>query len=244
MIVGEIHDPKRGWLYQLKCDSQASDRCKHIWLRPRAQAIAAMSHHICKACHNWRIAQSGGRAGGLIAGRKAVTTGQIKQFIAAGLAAPRSEAAKAHMRQTWHRIGTEAAQTGQLAKARELAHTPEAQTKSWQTRKQRGTLKTSAPERAFVEQLRVWFGAVESHRYVDGFWTDAYIPCINTYVQFDGEYYHGLDRPFDQLNESQRAKFDRDRRADAHFLERGLKLIRVTDREYRELPLDEIRRRF
>jgi hypothetical protein len=107
-----------------------------------------------------------------------------------------------------------------------------------------GTESTSAPERAFVEQLRVWFGAVESHRYVDGFWTDAYIPCINTYVQFDGEYYHGLDRPFDQLNESQRAKFDRDRRADAHFLERGLKLIRVTDREYRELPLDEIRRRF
>ena len=191
------------------------------------------------------MATRGGKRGGLVSGRRAVETGQIKRFIAAGIsAAQASPKFQEAIKKNGRINGDRAVQSGQLAEARKLAHTPEATKKGWEARKRNGTLRTSRPERQFVELLREWFGDVQANPYVDGFWLDAYVPSIDTYVQFDGEYYHGLDVSYDRLTASQRSKYDRDRRADTHFLQKGARLIRVTDREFREMSTQEIRARF
>lgn len=70
---------------------------------------------------------------------------------------------------------------------------------------------------------------------------DFYIPEIDTYVQFDGAYWHGLDRPIDQIKNSASkrdqsiyAKWLLDREQDAWFSENRKCLIRITDVEFRK----------
>lgn len=58
-----------------------------------------------------------------------------------------------------------------------------------------------------------------------------FIPSINTYVEVDGSYWHGLDKPYEQLGVDQRKKFDNDRRLDEHCNQCGIRLVRITDSE-------------
>jgi hypothetical protein len=57
----------------------------------------------------------------------------------------------------------------------------------------------------------------------------VWIASRNIYVEFDGVYWHGLDRPYDQLGPTVRRKYDRDRRCDAFCKAEGIVLVRVTD---------------
>jgi hypothetical protein len=59
---------------------------------------------------------------------------------------------------------------------------------------------------------------------------------IDTYVQLDGVYWHGLDRPIELIAEHRtkrdvqiHKKWATDREQDAWFAERGMKLVRITD---------------
>lgn len=117
-----------------------------------------------------------------------------------------------------------------------LAHTPEAERRRFETLKHRGKLWSSIPEQYLHEILCQHFGVgdVEHHVIHDGFRIDFYVKSIDTYIQCDGLYWHGLTAPYEALTGTPKAKYDRDRQCDAHFASHGLRLVRITDRELKE----------
>lgn len=113
-----------------------------------------------------------------------------------------------------------------------------------ETNRRNGNVRESVPERAFVSWLRDVLGAdevVPHPGHVNGFDIDVYVRSLDTYIQFDGVYYHGLDRPYEDLSSEIRRKYDRDRLADARFEALGLRLVRITDREWFALETSESR---
>jgi len=119
---------------------------------------------------------------------------------------------------------------------------PEICQKAHETMKKNGTYGKSQLEDQFYEKLCVWFGEVNVERQsiVNDLKIDFHIKSIDTYVQFDGEYWHGLDRPLQEIQESNgsrdRAILDgylRDRKQDEWFKEHDLNLVRITDREFK-----------
>lgn len=79
---------------------------------------------------------------------------------------------------------------------------------------------------------------------------DFFIESIETYIQFDGVYWHGLDRPIEVIAQM-KTKHDqeiyerryRDQEQNDWFEAQGLKLVRVTDIEFDELTPNEIWRK-
>lgn len=116
------------------------------------------------------------------------------------------------------------------------AHSNEAWEKRFSTLRKLGKLGTSKPENTLYQLLVERFGEddVVHHIYVRRFCIDFYIKSRNTYVEFDGTYWHGLDKPYSELTGSIKRKFDRDRRCDSYFIENGLRLIHITDKELKE----------
>jgi hypothetical protein len=104
-----------------------------------------------------------------------------------------------------------------------------------------GTYRKSKSEDQCYDLLCECFGADDVERQVrinDRWAIDFYIKSIDTYVyvQFDGVYWHGLDRPIELIAEHRtkrdvqiHKKWATDREQDAWFSERGMKLIRISD---------------
>lgn len=95
----------------------------------------------------------------------------------------------------------------------------------------------SKPEKNLIEYLRTRFKCVEQQVRIDisdtkFYLIDAYVSDIDTYVQLDGEFWHGLDKPYNELHEIARKRFDRDRQQDEWFRAHGKKLVRITDKEF------------
>mgnify|MGYP001589285504 CR=1 FL=1 len=117
--------------------------------------------------------------------------------------------------------------------------------KGHETMKKNGTYGKSKIEDEFYAILSQRFSSIE--RYVrpnnQRLWRiDFYIEDIDTYVQFDGEYWHGLDRPLEIIQEFRNKrdsviykKYCDDREQDKWFKENKLKLIRITDVEFSNL---------
>ena len=112
----------------------------------------------------------------------------------------------------------------------------ETKKKRYETWVKNGTIKESFAERVFVARLKSLFD-VKTHLTVNGWSIDAHIKDFNVYVQVDGVYWHGLDRPIDEIKEWAEfsevdemilRKYVRDREQDK-FL--NANLIRVTDIE-------------
>jgi len=116
-------------------------------------------------------------------------------------------------------------------------------------RAREGTLFQSKPENAFYELLCEKFGEDDVERQVvmNKRWSiDFHIKSIDTYVQFDGVYWHGLDRPIELIRESGMSGHRRDmgiyrkwlvdRQQDAWFDAEGLRFIRITDAEFKNDP--------
>ena len=97
-------------------------------------------------------------------------------------------------------------------------------------------MRSSQPEERLYQILvnRFCNDDVIHHINIDGFRIDFYIKSINTYVELDGIYWHGLDKSYDQLAGTPKAKFDRDVLCNKHFEEKGLRLIRIADKELKE----------
>lgn len=105
----------------------------------------------------------------------------------------------------------------------------------------------SKPEARFRKLLNEFFGPehVKIQRLIEGHWSvDFYISSINTYVQFDGVYWHGLDRPIEEIAASNSRrdkaiyeKWLKDRKLDVYVLEHGMKLVRITDKEHLVNPM-------
>jgi very-short-patch-repair endonuclease len=130
--------------------------------------------------------------------------------------------------------GRSTADSGKLQKyAGSVAHTPSAEKKRFNTLKRRGLLMTSKPELELKNLLVSKFGVenIEHHVIVDGFRIDFYVNIIDTYIQLDGEYWHGLNVPYKDLKGTPKEKYDRDRKCDLYFKKKNLKLIRITDKQ-------------
>lgn len=106
-------------------------------------------------------------------------------------------------------------------------------TKSW----------SSHIENEFYICLCKRFGELDVLRQVRvfEFRPDFYIRSIDTYVEFDGVYWHGLDRTQEQLRESNSIrdksilkKWQRDREQDRFFSENHLRLVRITDSSFKK----------
>ena len=107
------------------------------------------------------------------------------------------------------------------------------------TKKLNGTYANSSVEDRFAERLSRLAANVERQVIVEhdqGSWIVDF-RINDLYLQFDGEYWHGLDRSLDEISSSKSKRdvaiftaFQRDRAQDEWFHENGKKLIRVTDR--------------
>ncbi len=107
-----------------------------------------------------------------------------------------------------------------------------------------GNIRESAGERELVEWLRSALGVhdvVHHPERVQGSDIDIYVRSADAYVQFDGVYYHGLDRPYEELTPVIRRKFDRDRATDRLFTRLDLRLVRITDKQWASMTSEESR---
>lgn len=111
--------------------------------------------------------------------------------------------------------------------------------KSHQTKKKRSRYnKSSILEDKIYNLLITSFNETDVERYasVNNWSIDFYIKSINTYIQLDGTYWHGLDRPLEQimLFEHKRDKiiystYLRDLQQNEWFSSNNKKLIRILD---------------
>lgn len=112
--------------------------------------------------------------------------------------------------------------------------------------------RQSRSENEFHAVLVELFGHDDVERWVvvNSHWPiDFHVRSADIYVQFDGAYWHGLDRPLDEIRASSKprdraiaAKWELDRRQDAWFAERGMRLVRVTDTQFKGDPRECLRR--
>ena len=121
--------------------------------------------------------------------------------------------------------------------------------KAHATKKNNGTYARSSVEDVFHAVLIEKFGVDNVERAVSvkhdsGTWiVDFRIKSCGAYVQFDGAYWHGLDRSLSAIKEEKHQRdtmilraFNRDRAQDVWFVEHEMKLIRVTDIEFKRDP--------
>ena len=186
--------PSRNRIF-LQCDEKHSKCCMNAWSTRHIAYNQAKTTHSCRNCIRSMNASKAGKIGG----RKAVETGQIKQFIAA-------------------------------------AATPESRQKARETMRKKGKgAFTSKVEEAVYNELCQKFGVDDIKRWVyikrngNNHCVDLHVISIDTYLEVDGVYWHGLDRPYKELHDKTRLKFDRDRLLDAYCENNGIRLIRCTD---------------
>lgn len=109
------------------------------------------------------------------------------------------------------------------------------------TMKERGSYGKSSIEDRFFDVLVAKFGAenVDRQVAVEHWLIDFYIVSLNVYVQFDGVYRHGLDRPLNKICECKNSRdrviletIHRDVEQNEWFKSRLLNLVRITDKEF------------
>jgi len=110
--------------------------------------------------------------------------------------------------------------------------------KAHETMKRNGTYAKSKPEDECYNILCEYFGVdnVERQVRVNGWQIDFYVKTIETYVQFDGLYWHGLNRPIEKIMEFNNPRdidiygvFLRDQQQVTWFKENNIKLVRIRD---------------
>jgi very-short-patch-repair endonuclease len=130
-----------------------------------------------------------------------------------------------------------------LAEIRALACTPEMKAKCFETMKKNCTYAHSKPEDNCYNALVEKFGVddVVRQQPVCRWLIDFYIKSIDTYVQLDGVYWHGLDRPIEVIAEHKtkrdvqiHKRWIVDREQNQWFSANNLRLIRITDKEFKK----------
>lgn len=138
-------------------------------------------------------------------------------------------------------------------KAIEQSKTDEARQKSHETMKKNGTHKrrSSLIEDDFFVNLCKIYGAddIERQKFINHRWhIDFYIRSIDVYVQFDGVYWHGLNRSIEEIRKFKYARdvqiyrgLAKTQQQNEWFKSQDLKLVRITDAEYREQGIECLR---
>ncbi len=134
----------------------------------------------------------------------------------------------------------------QLPTTIKMGHTPEVNARRFQTLLETQPIHSSKDEEKFYEFLLKHFEVVDIQRsvVVNGRWPiDFYIKPTNCYVQFDGVYWHGLDRPILEIEQSSSLrdkkilqKWKTDQSQNDWFAKKILKLVRITDVEFNHQP--------
>lgn len=113
--------------------------------------------------------------------------------------------------------------------------------KAHETKKKNGTYKQSKIELKLYKELVETFNDVKYQHLVNGWLIDFYIVSLDLYFQFDGVYWHGLNRPIEQIkickNERDKnilRKIEIDAEQNAWFKSNNIKLIRITDKFYKK----------
>lgn len=121
--------------------------------------------------------------------------------------------------------------------------------KAWETKLKNGSCSKSLPEERLYKILTVLYGANNVQRQVPIIkqWIDFYITTLDTYIQVDGVYWHGLNRDIEiikQGNTSQDKKIYkqilRDEKLNNYMTDNNYKLIRITDEEINSKTDDDI----
>lgn len=122
-----------------------------------------------------------------------------------------------------------------------------AKEKRFSSLKKNGTIRISKKEYEFKNLLMEEFDKVVHQVFLQGFSIDFYIEDIETYVQFDGVYWHGLDRPISTISSSSKridkiiySKWANDRKLDDLCSRLMIKLYRVTDVDFATKSREEI----
>lgn len=120
--------------------------------------------------------------------------------------------------------------------------------KSHATMKKNHTYHRSLGEDSLCKILQSRFGtdAVQTQSPVKSWSVDFYVATLDTYIEFDGVYWHGLDRPLSEIAKHQtkrdvviHKKWTRDREFDQWCLDNGKRLVRVTDLEFNVMKKKE-----
>lgn len=121
----------------------------------------------------------------------------------------------------------------------EAAHTDEANKKRFETLRKNGSMKSSKIEDSIASLIEQTYGDIDRHCIVNGWSIDLFVHSLQVYVQVDGIYWHGLNRPIEIIEQSTTAmdsailrKYRRDRDQDVWFSQNGLKLVRIIDVEW------------
>lgn len=116
--------------------------------------------------------------------------------------------------------------------------------KAHETKKKKGTYAFSKIERDFSLRLKEQNVSFETQVVMFGKPIDFKIGDI--YLQIDGRYWHGLDRPLEEIKQSSAGRdksiYQRwysDRAQDEQFAAAGLRLVRITDKEAKEWLRDK-----
>lgn len=129
-----------------------------------------------------------------------------------------------------------------IPEVRERSTSAEAQDKKLRTLISHGMWKSSKVEDEFYEELLNYFSAHDIERQVISFkWPiDFWVKSRDIYIQIDGVYWHGLDRPIDIIENSERPrdktilrKWHTDREQNLWFHSENKRLLRFTDVEFR-----------
>jgi len=125
----------------------------------------------------------------------------------------------------------------------------EVKRKKHETMKRNCTYRTSKPEELLYACLVEYFGIADIVRQVrmNRRVIDFYVKSIDTYIQMDGVYWHGLDRPLEEIkkfkvlrDESIYRVYLRDRAQDLWFKEQGMRLLRITDSDLKGFDVKSI----
>ena len=124
---------------------------------------------------------------------------------------------------------------------REKLRSPEVRAKRFNSWKKSGSIRSSKPERRLAAMLHIVFGDIMTHVSVNGWSIDVNIPAQSCYIQVDGIWWHGLDRPIEVIAEKARLgslvdceilrKRGRDEAQNLWFKTQNIKLVRITDVE-------------
>ena len=136
-----------------------------------------------------------------------------------------------------------------LDRVHQLANTPEKCRQRHETMKRNGSYFNSKSEHSFHNLLMELFGEenVQRQVVVNKWPIDFYVKTIDSFVQFDGEYWHGLDRPLVEIMQFKTPrdktilrKYQIDREQDNWFRDHDLRLVRITDKQFERGQLMEL----
>lgn len=117
--------------------------------------------------------------------------------------------------------------------------------KSHLTKKKKGSYKSSKTELKLLKILEKHFPKIQNQVPINNWLIDVYVPEHNVFIEFDGIYWHGLNKSDEELKASEtkhsktilRTKYN-DKKKDEYFKNNKMTLIRVPYRQIKDVDVE------